>query len=1200
MQRIGNITLYSPSDLVVFGACRHATALDIRSLTEEMDTTEATEFGKMLAERGIRHEEDCLRRFREQGLNVREIPKGPDLARRAELTREAVREGVDVVYQAAFHRHPWRGDADFLVRTDAPSMLGGHSYEVADAKLAHSVMPKHILQLSAYSDMLSDLQGKVPARMRVHLGDGSVATEETADHLHGYRRTRAEFEALVASPPADSRPEPCSHCAYCRWRGRCEAQWKEEDHLSLVAGMRRSQADRLRAADVRTVAALAALPQGREIPGMTPETLGTLRKQAGLQAHKAHTGEDRFETLPAEAGRGVWRLPEPDPGDVFVDFEGDPLHARGGLVYLFGRHHREGRKWVFRDLWAHGLDGEREAFLEFMRFLRGRLAAHPDAHVYHYNHYEATALKALACRHAACEDQLDDMLREGRLVDLYRVAREAVRTSEPGYGLKNLEAFHRGRRDAEVKQAADSMVVYSRWRESRDDRLLRELADYNREDCESARSLRDWLLTLRGEPPPEKDNGGGGEDGESPRFGRAERARKDWEKEFDKACERLAEAEWEPQDLRERLRDLLEYHNREAKSEWWKCLSRMGRRHEELLEDVECLAMLRLSARRKTRKDGKGPARAAAPVRTPGNTEEDRKKRRYTYRFPEQEHKLREGVQISDTRTLTGWGHVREVDEDERLVTVDWKRFPGEPKRSWGSRDGGSRASTREPAPFLPVPGADPSGKGKPNLSIGPGGPVKADVIRGALYRIMHVLTTPPAGRDRKGRLCAPDLLLRRHPRVAGRRPGEPLARGDDMAREALATVSALDRSCLFIQGPPGAGKTHVSSIVITELLRQKKKVGITSNSHRSIHNLLHRVALLAKAEGIDFKGLKKVSLGNPESFFLEAESVKNAAEVDGTFRARDLVAGTAWLFSDGHLNSALDHLFVEEASQVSLANAVAMSFSAKSLVLVGDQMQLGQPVKGIHPGESGQSALEFLLEGRKTIPADRGLFLAETWRMRPSVCRFVSDSFYDGRLRSHPAALGRSLALRGTDLPDEGIVLVEAEHKGCVQRSVTEGEIVRRKFGELTGQPFRSGDGSERPLTAEDILVVTPYNAQANLLRAMLPEGARVGTIDKFQGQEAPVSIVSMATSAPDDLPRHTEFFYDRNRLNVAISRAQCLAIVVMSPRMLDLPCQTVEQMRLLDNFCRLHKYAHVLRDPGPAGGGAGRKAPGIPFRGR
>jgi len=290
------------------------------------------------------------------------------------------------------------------------------------------------------------------------------------------------------------------------------------------------------------------------------------------------------------------------------------------------------------------------------------------------------------------------------------------------------------------------------------------------------------------------------------------------------------------------------------------------------------------------------------------------------------------------------------------------------------------------------------------------------------------------------------------------------------------------------------------------------------------------------------------------------------------------LVAGTAWLFSAEPMNQAFDYLFVDEAGQVAIANLVAMATSSRNIVLLGDQMQLAQPIQGIHPGRSGESSLEYLLNGMATIPPERGIFLKTTWRMHPDVCRFISEAVYDSRLEPEMANNVQRLIL-GKDahplLKPTGIRFVAADHDACSQRSEEEAGIVSELYRSLLKQEYVDKQGKMHRMTENNILVVAPYNMQVNLLRRILPEGARVGTVDKFQGQEAEVVIISMATSSGDYLPRLIEFLYSRNRLNVAISRARCLAILVANPALMSIRCTTPEQMSLVNTLCWVREYS-------------------------
>ena len=355
-------------------------------------------------------------------------------------------------------------------------------------------------------------------------------------------------------------------------------------------------------------------------------------------------------------------------------------------------------------------------------------------------------------------------------------------------------------------------------------------------------------------------------------------------------------------------------------------------------------------------------------------------------------------------------------------------------------------------------------------------------------------------------------------------------------------------------------------------LIAAGKRVGVAANSHKAINNLLAEVESVARHEHVAFRGLKKCSDDDDRLCGTLIEDTESNEACEAGDAA--LVAGTAWLFSREGMDSSLDYLFIDEAGQVSLADAVAMGTSARNIVLLGDPQQLPQVRQGIHPGESGRSVLEHLLAGRATVPEDRGVFLRHTWRMHPDVCSFISQLSYDGRLTS---AEGRERQrITSSVLDGTGLRFLPVEHDGNAQASVEEANAVAAAVrGLLDGGTFTDVEGQVRPLTERDILVVAPYNMQVRCLREALPVDVEVGTVDKFQGREAPVVFFSMASSSGEDVPRGLEFLFSRNRFNVAISRARALAILVCSPQLLDVPCAKVGQMRLVNSLCRFAECA-------------------------
>ncbi len=1052
--RDGRILL-SPSDLTGYLACTHLTTLSLQAARGDIDRPgTANGQAELVFRKGLEHERAYLERLRAEGMSVAVVPEEGSLDERAEATRAALAGQADVVYQGVLVADGWRGVADFLMRQP------DGSYEALDTKLARHAKPSYILQLCFYSEQLARLQRREPERIHVLLGNGELQSFRPREFDAYARRVRGRLEQFVAAPPS-TEAYPCDHCGICDFKPLCDAWWDEVDHLCRVAGLYRSQIEKLEADGVTTLAALA----GAEVcpPGLNEETFEKLRRQARLQLSRRRTSEPVYELLDPRAGAGLALLPDPSPGDLFFDIEGNPFwDEQGSLEYLWGVLDTDG---AFDPLFAADHATERLAFEAFVDRVRVRLAADPAMHVYHYAAYEITALRRLMGRYGTREAEVDDLLRRGVFVDLYKVVKGGLLASVRGYGLKEMEAFLGFERSAEIKDGGTSIVEYERHVQTRDRSILDTIAAYNEEDCAATLALRDWLLGLRGEalaqfgpfPLPEP------EEPKPTPPAKVERA---------ELREALLEAG------EELAAQLLDYHDRERKTVWWAFFERIEQTPEQLVEDADSIGLLESF----------------------GEPEESARSKIHRFRFPPQEHKLRVGADPFDEEGRNA-GTIVELDREARTLAL---------------RRGPSRAE--QPLPRALIPGR----------------PYDTDAQEDALERIGRSLLAGDA------RYPAIESVLRRTPFQRDVQTTDL----DDMSELVLG----LDGRHLVIQGPPGSGKTWVSGRLIARLLAAGKRVGVASTSHKAIHKLLDEV----EAAGIDVQGVKRASGGNPESVY-ESEHIESVTERDDCHDAA-LVGGTAWLHAHEDFDSRLDYLFVDEAGQVSLADAVAMGTCARNLVLVGDPQQLAQVLQGTHPDGVGISVLQHLLGDDATIAPDRGLFLETTYRLHPDVCGYISEEFYEGRLLPDPRCADRTTPF-GT-----GLCFLRVEHDGCRQESELEAARVADEVERL----LAAG------VAAAEIMVVAPYNAQVNLLRELVPDAVAVGTVDKFQGQEADVVLYSMASSSGEDVPRGLEFLLSRNRLNVAISRARCLAYLACSPRLLEVNCRTIPQMRLANALCR------------------------------
>jgi len=1157
VQSIDGSLVYSATDLVGFLECAHLAGLERAVAEGHLAKPQRTDpVLERIAQRGIEHEARFLGDLAAEGLTATTIAVDHALARAERLERArdatlaALRAGVDVVYQAVLFDGTRLGYADFLRRVEEPSDLGDWSYEVWDTKLARHPKASAVLQLCMYSELLAAIQGRAPALM--HLALGGVAREtvpfRVADYAAYYRSVARDFEALLAAGaafPLATTPEPVEHCEVCAWTPECRAHWRQADDLALVAGLTSRQRRGLHAAEVTTRLGLAepVQPLPDRLEGVGREALARVQAQARIQVEGERRGAIISERIPPARDRdgalvphtGLLMLPEPSPGDLFFDIEGDPFFGSDevdGIDYLLGvvepgRPDAAGDP-AFHALWAveEGsvtTRGERRAFEQFIDLAMDRLAADPNLHIYHYAAYETTAVKRLAGRYATREEEVDRLLRGGVFVDLYRAVRQGIRASVESYSIKRLEPLYGYRRTVDLRDAGSSIVEFETWLElgQHEDGtgLLDEIAGYNRDDCLSTLRLRDWLeeqrAALAGElgvelPRPAIIEASETEDSEAQRAVRqlVDRLLEGLPDDLDGASDAVR-GRW-------LLAQLLNWHRREAKATWWRYFFlRNELTDAERREEPDAIGELTFESSRPD------PAPRAHSTF-------------HRYRFPPQDHRIGIGDSPHDPTTGKPAGTVTFLDDEAGIIEL---------RR-------GTAAGRAHPSSLIP-------------LDL-----VHAEPKPGSLRRIAQRVIEHGIGGPGEHR-AARDLLMRRPPR-AGQAEGAPLARdGEEAQHAARRLVTAIDESYLAIQGPPGSGKSTVGAEMIVDLVAAGKRVGVTANSHRVIGELLQKVIAVAGERRVPVRTGQR---GTEPPTCPGATHLKSTASARAALDSGEanVVGGTAWLWANEAMAGALDVLFVDEAGQMSLADVLAASPSAASLVLLGDPQQLDQPLQGSHPAGAERSALAHLLDGARVMPDRLGLFIAGTWRLHPAISAYTSEVFYEGRLHSHP---GRDcLDLTGAPpLSGTGLCFVPVQHRGCSSESPEEAAALAGLVRSLLAShsTWTDAAGTARALDECHVLVITPYNAQVAALTRGLGR-LRVGTVDKFQGQEAPISIYSMATSSAEDAPRGMEFLYSLNRLNVATSRAQCLTVIVASPQLLRARCRTPRQMRLVNALAR------------------------------
>jgi predicted RecB family nuclease len=1128
MFRIGKSIQLSASDLVGHLYCCHLTRLDLAVANGELARPFVWDpLQQILAERGALHERGYVEHLRSSGYAVTFIDGAMIDQASVSQTIGAMEAGSQIIAQGALQSGGWAGRTDILRRVDSPSKFGAWSYEVIDTKLARETKGGTVLQLCLYSDLLASIQGIMPeyAYVVAPWSEYQPQAFRIDDYAAYYRRVKASLEHAVGiGADCESYPEPNEHCEVCRWRVNCGTKWRQDDHLCLVANIAKSQINELKRHNILTTADLAAMP----VPLSWKPDRGAvqsyqrIREQARIQVQGRAEGQTIYEALPVVQGFGLSCLPVPSQGDIFFDLEGDPFAGEGGLEYLFGYAFRdESGSSSYVAEWALSRPEEKDVFERFVDFVIVRLEHYPNLHIYHYAPYEPAALKRLMGRYATRENEIDRMLRSGLFIDLYAVVRHGIRASVESYSIKKLEPLYEFERAVALSKANGALVKMQACLELGDPagisaQDLNAVQGYNQDDCVSTWKLRDWLETLR----TKLIGQGTIIDRPTAKTGEAGEDLTDWQQKIGLLVARLTHDV--PLDVAERsaeqhgrwlLAYILDFHRREEKALWWEYFRLSDLSAEDLLEERAGLSGLTFLATT--------GGTAKAPI--------------HRYGFPPQETELRGGEELY---SLGGakLGRVEAISLEDRWIGIK-KRIDS--------------AGLHLEAVFAHQV-------------------ISTKVLAEALVRIGEYVADngmSGAGPYRAAR----DLLMLAAPRMGGERLQ---GIGETTVAAAMRIAPNLDGGVLPIQGPPGAGKTYTGAHMICVLAQSGKNAGITANSHKVIRNLLDRVIKTADESGIDVSCIQKVSEDEANLPHLQF-TTDNAALLSAIGTTTQVAAGTAWLWAREDAFEAVDVLFVDEAAQMSLANVLAVSQGAKSIVLLGDPQQLEQPMQGSHPDGTAVSALDHLLGGHATIPADRGLFLEETWRLHPDICAFTSEVFYENRLRARPGLERQRIKSNGR-IKGTGLRFLPVPHEGNQSSAPEEADQIRDLVADIlnSNTSWIDREGVERMLALDDILIIAPYNAQVFEIQDRLP-GARIGTVDKFQGQEAPIVIYSMTTSSRADAPRGMEFLYSPNRLNVATSRARCVCVLVGSPAVFEAECRTPRQMQLANAFCRYLEMA-------------------------
>lgn len=1134
---------YSPSDLVQYMESPFASWMD-RYLIEypekapKKDPTNA--LIKLFQKKGQSHETVVKSLFSRPGLTVITI-SGDSLAEKFDRTLDAMNAGSDVIVQARLEKEPFSGYADFLVKVPGNSNLGDYHYEVWEAKLAHKIKPTAVIQVCCYTEMLEALQNVRADCISLALGSGSCERVRTDDYFYYYHNLKSAFLQAQEQFDGEKCPDPAASKSWGHWSNYAEQLFIEQDHLFQVARIRREQIQKLNRAGIATMEALAYSNRS-SVDGLNTTLFQRLKSQAALQKSSLNSATPHYKIISPSAGQriGLARLPPHSPLDVFFDIEGYPFEA-SGLEYLWGcTYFNDQGGRVFKDFWAHNRHQEKLAFAQFIDWAYQRWLQDPSMHIYHYANYEVAACRRLMGLYGICEKEMDQLWCNEVFVDLYKLVNGSLLFGEPKYSIKNVEHLYRGKRETAVGKGSDSILVYEQWRELQalgeqgdswhTSSLLKDIRDYNIDDCNSLQELAVWLRQQQSAHsiqylPTTTDIEPNDNDEHINRIQLRDRL---LERASREAADNPATAA-----LTEQLACTLEFHLREARPVFWRLFERLELSPIDLIEDLNCLIGCERTQRKPFQRQPTSYYLAYEYQCDPLQGFKGVQGSFYLLGVTTDEGKQEKATYIKD-----------ESDLESGLILVE---------------------ASREPPSIISL---------IPDEYINPGPMQKAIDQIVADYEAGHLSNQPSTVGATSNPSAIIDILTGSKPRIKGHHGG-PIAPSSDPKKrlqQIIRAVTQLDNSYLIIQGPPGTGKSSTAKKIIAALLQAGAKIGITSNSHRAINHLLLSTAKYCKKQGIaaTFSCTKE---DDPELTEFEVSILKNN-KIANHICPNCVIGTTAWGFARDDMTETLDYLCVDEAGQVPMANLIAMSRAANNLILIGDQMQLKQPSQAAHPAKSGLSILDYLLGKTPIIPDDMGVFLNTSYRLHSSINRYISRLFYEGKLTAHPDNDKRTIKVpndyQGPLDKEAGIVFIPVVHEGNTQASNEEIARIVQLANSLLGREFVIGDsrGLTRPIDWNDMLFVAPYNHQVSKLKMALGKRAKVGSVDKFQGQEAPIVFLSMCVSDASESPRGLSFLLDKRRINVALSRAQTLAIIVGNPNIGNTAVNSLDQLKLVNLF--------------------------------
>ena len=1186
--------IYTPTQLSLFSISRlGAWWEEYDKANRVLSFPEPTELEKRLMLEGDDHEKMLMEKFRKEGKSIVDIGN-LNLSKEDKFikTIEFMKEGIDIISQGALKNKTIRGNADFLYRVEQPSNLGDWSYEPIECKLSSKSKTTFLIQACCYCDLLENILGRKPKLFHLYLGGGSKLSDNIfkfSDFEDWYNQLKSQYKQFIDNFDPNKEPDifPGNHG---KWTTFIEKELSRRKDLSLVAGMNKYQRHRLIEQSINTIDEFARYDL-EKILVSKEDPLINLQKQAKAQVHpKNKDGTSYYEWIEIKEDEQIKSLPPPNKGDVWFDMESCNNAITGDkLEYLFGASYKDTKDNLsFKAWWAHDPFQEEKSFKDWVKWIEDRrsIEEYKDLHIYHYGHYEKAAMRQLQEKYTGCSDQIDEWLRSGLLVDLLPIVKASMYLGEEGYSIKNVEKIYpskytkkfKFKRSADVSNAVESIIEYELWKESGEkifingelNKKLKKIEEYNEIDCKSTYILHKFLLDSKSKDPKIRIKI------EDKKFITEDPKKKKDElliisDQFLNQLDHFNESDSDNEILNElsskgiRIRSqlvlshLLRFHKKESNLLWWSYFDRKNVSETfELKNEPESIYNSKLISSEKAL-NKKQQKTSTTLYKYKFETIEDSKLETEFRKGKLRMEIFETGIilEVSDINNKIGEiilkcsktkyeKYISQIKEEQNLDigksdSIDYSVFP-------------------KNCSFIRYP-EDPSFSLRENLKL-----------------------------QAEQWIDNPDKIPLSLRNFLDKEPNDEITELNKLIKNDTKNISTFitefinsqKSTTLAIQGPPGTGKTTVTANCIHKMASSGLRIAVSSNSHAVINNLLTKVrescdlnkfeALIYKIENSskpdeDLKN-KKISTIPTKKI---AENIDNA----------NVIGGTVWALSSLELTDKFDVLVIDEAGQMSMANLMVMARCTKSIILVGDQQQLSQPSQAKHNWGAGLSTLEYWLDEQKVVPNDLGIFLTKSWRMHPKITEIVSDLFYEGKLNGskengiNQIFWGKTFKSNtGKIIPNNGVHFEMVSHEGNSQESQTEIDKIKEIIDSLTNSEFQylsDGKIKKGKITKKEIIVIAPYNKQVQKLQDCLNEKAKISTVDKFQGREAAVAIFSLTSSSGNDAPRGLNFLLETNRLNVAISRAKCLSIIVGSKSLLSSSVNSINEAQLINNICKI-----------------------------